>query len=166
MNSTFFVIHLTTMSISVLFKIIDPAKKARVLQEANVIFKFCCKEGCRLLHHLDYIGVIGLTTTALRPSHLPPAVWRTGEPLETSSQDRRSHCAGGTHQHRHYAVAPNINRPKIAGRIQLFSNYRNCPNFEIVFRVIFRLKFPCCILFTCIMYLCPPKFHCSMLRFY
>jgi hypothetical protein len=67
---------------------------------------------------LDYIEVFGLTTTTLRPSHLPPTNWRSGEPLETCSQDRRSHCAGGDHHHRHCAVAPNINRPTMAGRSQ------------------------------------------------
>jgi hypothetical protein len=91
--------------------------QARALQEAVVICKFCCKEGCRLLH-LDFTGIIGLTTTTFGPSHLPPTVWKIGEPLETSSQDRRSHCAGGNHQHRHCAVVPNINRPTMAGRSQ------------------------------------------------
>jgi hypothetical protein len=57
-----------------------PCQKAKVLQEAGVVYKFCFKEGCRLLHHLDYIGMIGLTTTTLRPSHLPSSTWRAEKP--------------------------------------------------------------------------------------
>jgi hypothetical protein len=57
-----------------------PCQKAKVLQEAGVVYKFCFKEGCRLLHHLDYIGMIGLTTTTLRASHLPSSTWRAEKP--------------------------------------------------------------------------------------
>ena len=41
-----------------------PFKKG-VLQESDVIYKFRFKEGCRLLHLLDYIRVIGVISSTL-----------------------------------------------------------------------------------------------------
>jgi hypothetical protein len=103
-----------------------------VLQESGVIYKFCFKEGCRLLHLLDYIGPIGVTSMTLssRSScHLRQArnqilsLSLTIEQLHLMIRDEfnrlydslgnNSHCAGETHQHLHRAVARQI-RPTIA----------------------------------------------------
>jgi hypothetical protein len=103
-----------------------------VLQESGVIFKFCFKEGCRLLHLLDYIGLIGVTSMTLssRSScHLRQArnqimsLSLTIEQLHLmirdefnrlyDTLDNNSHCAGEAHQHFHRAVARQI-RPTIA----------------------------------------------------
>jgi hypothetical protein len=97
-----------------------PCQKAQVIQEASVVHKFCFKEGCRLLHHLDCIGVFGLTTTTLRPSHLSSSTWRAEKPPETNSLDCRSHRAGETHQH-HHAEVHSINRPTIAGTVLILN---------------------------------------------
>ena len=40
-------------------------KRVGILQESGVVGKFCFKEGCRLLHYFDCIGVLGLTTTTM-----------------------------------------------------------------------------------------------------
>jgi hypothetical protein len=69
---------------------------------------------------LDYIGVFGLTTTTLRPSHLSSSTWRAEKPPETNSQDRRSHRAGETHQRYHAEVHDN-NRPTIAGTVLILN---------------------------------------------
>jgi UDP-2,3-diacylglucosamine pyrophosphatase LpxH len=97
-----------------------------------VIFKFCFKEGCRLLHLLDYIGLIGLTSMTLssRSScYLRQARNQIMSQRTTIEQlhlmirdelnrlpdtlDNNSHCAGETHQHLHRAVARHI-RPTMA----------------------------------------------------
>jgi hypothetical protein len=109
-----------------------PFKKERVLQESGVIYKFCFKEGCRLLHFLDYIRVIGVTSTTLSSCfscHLRQFRNQTRSQSLTIEQlhlmirdefnrlpgtlENNSHCDGETHQHLHRAVARPI-RPAIA----------------------------------------------------